>query len=212
MRRPLFLALAISLTIGLVTALLTTGLVRAQPPVPVAPQHVVGANCTGCHAVGVGEPLEMPANHQGRTNDLCLGCHTLAQATPTPTASPTAAPTASPTAAPTASPTAAPTASPTASPTGTPRATATPTAAPTVAPTATPAATPAATATPAPTAAPTATPVLTAAPGAASPALPPAGGGTHAGDSSWTPWLGIGLAGILMLSGLALARRLRRGS
>jgi len=110
------------------------GIVRAQPPIPVAPQHVAGANCTGCHTVGgagVGVPggTGLPTDHTGRTNAICTACHQFATAA---TATPTTAATATPTTAATATPTTAATATPTTA------ATATPTKTPTAAPTPTP--------------------------------------------------------------------------
>jgi len=102
---PRLLALlALAIVAGL-AAVVVVGIVRAQPPIPVAPQHVAGANCTGCHTVGgpgVGVPggTGLPVSHTGRTSDICTGCHQFAAA-----ATPTTAATATPTTAATATPT-----------------------------------------------------------------------------------------------------------
>lgn len=118
--------------LGLVLALLLPGVILAQPRIP----HTLEGRsaCTSCHTVGgpgVGAAggTGLPADHQGRTDSACTGCHQAAAA---------AAPAATPTTA------AAPAATPTAPAGAAPAATATP-AAGAAAP-----AKPAATATPAP--------------------------------------------------------------
>jgi hypothetical protein len=43
-----------------------------------APSHDLAGkdNCMMCHAVGVMPPVpDVPASHEGRTNDVCLWCH-----------------------------------------------------------------------------------------------------------------------------------------
>lgn len=78
---------------------------QAEPVLPPTVPHTIQGRdqCTACHTVGgpgVGTPggTGLPADHQGRTSDTCLGCHVVSQQ-----AAPTAAPTAS-TAAPAATP------------------------------------------------------------------------------------------------------------
>ncbi|MBI5488429.1 MAG: hypothetical protein HY905_13935 [Deltaproteobacteria bacterium] len=43
---------------------------------PAVPHTLTGrSDCLSCHAnPGSGAP-QAPANHAGRTNDMCLGCH-----------------------------------------------------------------------------------------------------------------------------------------
>jgi hypothetical protein len=68
------------------TAPATTTASGAPPKAPAAIHTSLWNNspptCTTCHAVGgagVGVPggTGMPASHQGRTSDLCKGCHQL---------------------------------------------------------------------------------------------------------------------------------------
>jgi hypothetical protein len=106
---------------------LTTGSAPSQPqsgPImpAVVPHTLQGRDrCTACHTVGgpgAGVPggTGLPADHQGRTDDTCLGCHAVSQA-PSAPAAPAAAPTT--TAAPAATspaPTAAAPAAPTTAP------------------------------------------------------------------------------------------------
>jgi len=64
----------------------------APPPPPKAIPHSLAGrdNCLACHALGGLKPV--PADHQGRTNELCQTCHKaaieLAGPTPTPGAGP----------------------------------------------------------------------------------------------------------------------------
>ena len=56
---------------------------------PVIPHPLIGrANCLACHEEGVGDAPVIPADHAGRTNDICQACHQPSQipAPPTPTA------------------------------------------------------------------------------------------------------------------------------
>lgn len=69
-----------------------------QPQIPHTLEGRIG-RCLECHGPGGLKPV--PADHAGRTNDMCLSCHQptlLSAATATPTAEP--APAASPTATP----------------------------------------------------------------------------------------------------------------
>lgn len=79
----------------------------AKVPHPVAGQ----GNCQACHGAGGVRPY--PADHAGRSNDICLGCH---EALPAPTATPTPPP------APTVAPSLSPTTTAATSDTATPRA------------------------------------------------------------------------------------------
>ncbi len=53
----------------------------AQPPIP----HPLEGrdNCLACHATGAAGAPKFPDNHVGRTNDMCVMCHTQAAAAPT---------------------------------------------------------------------------------------------------------------------------------
>ncbi len=64
----------------------------APPPIP---HTLVGReHCLACHAKGVGGAPIIPPDHEGRTNDICQGCHKPGEAvTPTPTAPAGPAPT-----------------------------------------------------------------------------------------------------------------------
>lgn len=123
------------LVLGLALLGLVPGIILAQPRIPV--DHAGRTTCTACHTVGgpgVGAPggVGLPADHQGRADAVCTGCHQAAAAAPAAQPTPTtAAPvaTATPAAKPAASPTAAapPAATATAAP---PKPAATPTPAP----------------------------------------------------------------------------------
>lgn len=62
----------------------TTPTAGGPPKIPVATGHIEptpGLDCLMCHSVGgagVGAPggSGMPSDHQGRTKDVCQGCHT----------------------------------------------------------------------------------------------------------------------------------------
>lgn len=54
--------------------------VPPAPPVPIAPPKVPHtlegrSACLACHQTGVGEATRIPADHSGRSNDICLSCH-----------------------------------------------------------------------------------------------------------------------------------------
>lgn len=123
--------IALALALGVALALsVGVALAAKSTPHPIDGRE----NCLACHDVGAMKP--MPADHKGRTNEVCVTCHQPAgsgaaaaptQAPPTPTAK---APDATPTAAPAATRApAAPTATP--APTKQPEAKPTPLAAPT---------------------------------------------------------------------------------
>jgi hypothetical protein len=43
---------------------------------PLIPHSLEGRdNCLACHQTGVGDAPAVPADHAGRTNDICLTCH-----------------------------------------------------------------------------------------------------------------------------------------
>ena len=85
----------------LLVLLLVPALVAAQGGPPPIPHPLEGRDaCLGCHEAGLAGAPKVPADHAGRTNDMCRLCHQPASAAPTsPTvsASPTSA--ASPTTA-----------------------------------------------------------------------------------------------------------------
>lgn len=64
---------------------------EATPPAPVAgppaiPHSLVDReNCLECHEEGIGGAPQIPADHAGRTNDICQDCHQPSQAPPSPT-------------------------------------------------------------------------------------------------------------------------------
>ena len=102
------------LAAGLTLAILVPGVILAQPRIPA--DHVGRTTCTACHTVGaagVGAPggVGLPADHQGRADATCTGCHQAAAAAPAAQPTPTTAP-AKPAATPTVAP-AAPAAQPT---------------------------------------------------------------------------------------------------
>ena len=49
----------------------------AQLKAPAMAHDAAGKeNCMMCHAVGVMEPVpDVPADHEGRTNEMCTWCH-----------------------------------------------------------------------------------------------------------------------------------------
>ena len=53
----------------------------AQPPIP----HPLDGHddCLSCHQTGANGAPQYPDNHAGRTNDMCLMCHKLAEVSPT---------------------------------------------------------------------------------------------------------------------------------
>jgi nitrate/TMAO reductase-like tetraheme cytochrome c subunit len=88
---------------------------------PAVPHALEGRDdCLACHGENGFKPY--PADHAGRPNETCLGCHqpeTPAESTSEPTAEPTAAPTTAPVTEP--EPTTAPTESPVTEPEATPQ-------------------------------------------------------------------------------------------
>ncbi len=74
---------------------------------PRIPHPLAGhTDCVSCHATGANGAPQYPADHAGRTNDMCQLCHKPA-APAAPTAAPTKAATAAPSATPAASATTA---------------------------------------------------------------------------------------------------------
>ena len=74
-------------------ALLIPVIVSAQEQPPNIPHPVEGRDaCLVCHAEGIAGAPQVPANHEGRTNDMCRACHQVAatdQGTPAISESPT---------------------------------------------------------------------------------------------------------------------------
>lgn len=65
-----------------------TGAVAAGGP-PTIPHSLVGReNCLACHQDGIGGATKVPADHSGRTNETCQGCHLAGQEPAEPTATP----------------------------------------------------------------------------------------------------------------------------
>jgi len=46
---------------------------QGPPPFPHSPDAKL--ECVACHATGVGGSPKFPADHAGRTNESCKGCH-----------------------------------------------------------------------------------------------------------------------------------------
>lgn len=68
------------------------GTTAAGGPPPI-PHPLVGRdNCLACHQEGIGGATKVPADHAGRTNDTCQGCHQASQETAAPTETPPAEP------------------------------------------------------------------------------------------------------------------------
>ncbi len=84
MNRPIVRHLGFALVV-LVVALLIPTFIIAQG-VPLIPHPLEGRDdCLGCHGTGIAEFPKVPADHAGRTNDLCQGCHqSAAEATSAP--------------------------------------------------------------------------------------------------------------------------------
>lgn len=58
----------------LVFVLIVAHAASAQPPIP---HSVEGrSDCLACHEDGIGDASAVPADHEGRTNPTCTGCHT----------------------------------------------------------------------------------------------------------------------------------------
>ena len=58
----------------------TPGEVSLPPPAPVAPPEVPHtlegrSTCLVCHETGAGEATIIPADHSGRSNEVCSSCH-----------------------------------------------------------------------------------------------------------------------------------------
>ena len=127
--RNILICVALALAIVLILPLTISAAPLEQPKIP----HTLDGRsaCTGCHTVGaagVGAPggTGLPADHQGRTDAICQGCHQAAAASAAP-AQPSPKPEAKPEAAPKpAAPAAAPAAAPTAAPAAPAQATAAP--------------------------------------------------------------------------------------
>jgi cytochrome c553 len=52
--------------------------VSPTPPVtpPLVPHTLEErSSCLTCHQTGIGEASKIPADHSGRSNDVCLSCH-----------------------------------------------------------------------------------------------------------------------------------------
>jgi hypothetical protein len=98
----LFERALVVVALGALVILLTTAARQMQPPIP---HDLIGReDCLSCHKEGVNGAPKYPADHAGRTNDVCQGCHKQVAASSAPTAQPTVAATAS---APAAQPTSA---------------------------------------------------------------------------------------------------------
>jgi len=98
----LFERVLVVVALGALAILLTTAARLMQPPIP---HDLIGReDCLSCHKDGVNGAPKYPADHAGRTNDVCQMCHKQAAASSAPTAQPTVAATAS---APAAQPTSA---------------------------------------------------------------------------------------------------------
>ncbi len=110
-------------------ALLIPVIVSAQGQPPTIPHPVEGRDaCLACHADGIAGAPQVPANHEGRTDDVCRACHQVASTDQSaPAATATAAVGESPTAEVTEPPTAEP-ATPTTEPAATAEVTTSPAA------------------------------------------------------------------------------------
>lgn len=71
----------------LVIALFSPSFIAAQDiPSPI-PHPLEGREaCLACHETGVAGATQIPADHTGRTNEICTGCHQLALSEPPPDA------------------------------------------------------------------------------------------------------------------------------
>lgn len=75
---------------GATPAAQPTGAAGGPPKIPHPLQN--RDNCLACHQTGVGGAPKVPADHAGRTNDLCKGCHQPAAAAEPPVVVPTTIP------------------------------------------------------------------------------------------------------------------------
>jgi hypothetical protein len=82
--------------VAAVALLLVSGIAAAQDTPPSIPHPLEGRDaCLGCHEAGLAGAPQVPADHAGRTNEICRGCHQPATATsvaPTATSEPTGGP------------------------------------------------------------------------------------------------------------------------
>jgi hypothetical protein len=93
--RMLIIGLSLLLALLLPMAVLASPSNQPQIPHPL-PGH---EECLSCHATGTNGAPAVPADHAGRTDATCLGCHTLAasaQSTATQTETPAQTETATP--------------------------------------------------------------------------------------------------------------------
>ena len=77
---------------GILLLLLVTGIAVAQETPPGIPHPLEGRDaCLGCHEAGLAGAPQAPADHAGRTNEMCRACHqpaTSAAEAPAGTSSP----------------------------------------------------------------------------------------------------------------------------
>jgi hypothetical protein len=67
---------------ALVAVFLIPALTAAQISPPAIPHSLEGRDaCLACHETGIAGAPQIPADHSGRTNDMCRGCHQPASAT-----------------------------------------------------------------------------------------------------------------------------------
>jgi hypothetical protein len=72
----------VPILIAIVVLLVVAGSAAAQGTPPGIPHPLEGRDaCLGCHETGLGGAPKVPADHAGRTNEICRGCHL--PATPT---------------------------------------------------------------------------------------------------------------------------------
>jgi hypothetical protein len=68
--------------VALVAVFLIPALTAAQATPPAIPHSLEGRDaCLACHETGIAGAPQIPADHSGRTNDMCRGCHQPASAT-----------------------------------------------------------------------------------------------------------------------------------
>jgi hypothetical protein len=61
---------------AIVALLLVSGLASAQGTPPQIPHPLEGRDaCLACHETGLAGAPQVPADHAGRTNEMCRGCH-----------------------------------------------------------------------------------------------------------------------------------------
>lgn len=81
----------VSVGLGIVATFAPVHAQRTPPPIPHSLEG--RQDCNLCHATGVGGAPKFPADHTGRTNEMCRVCHQPATTTK-PSVQPTSAPTA----------------------------------------------------------------------------------------------------------------------